>query len=188
MTDVPEPGESTPTPPSFFVWVDSTGQASDVRVRTPSTHEDINAFALAAVRQAEYQAATKAGHPVNAWAPVTVAVRTGVAGTHAASLPAQCRTPGGGNPNHACFDTRPAPLALPTLPWRGSGTLPTPPTFWVRVSETGTVIDVRPVATSSDTDFSMAALDEVKNFKFTPAQKDGRPVEAWTQIAISPAQ
>jgi outer membrane biosynthesis protein TonB len=58
----------------------------------------------------------------------------------------------------------------------------------VRVSEAGAVIDVRPVTTSSDTDFSLAALAEVKNFKFNPGQKNGRPVEAWTQIAISPAQ
>jgi len=187
VTDVPEPGESPPTQPSFFVWVDSTGQGSDVRVRTPSTHQDINAFALAAVRQADYQAATKAGRPVNAWATVTVAVRTGAAAAHAVSLPAQCRTPGY-NPDRACFDTRPAPLALPTLPWHGSGSPPTPPTFWVRVSETGAVLDVKPVATSSDTDFSMAALDAVKQLRFNPAQKAGRPVEAWTQIAITPAQ
>ncbi|MGA2381829.1 MAG: protein kinase [Gemmatimonadales bacterium] len=186
VTDVPQPGEAPPTTPSFFVRVDSTGQASDVRVRTPSTHEDINAFALAAVRQAEYQPATKAGHPVDAWTSVTVAVKTG-AGARAVSLPAQCRTPGY-NPNHACWDTRPAQLALPTLPWHGTGTPPTPPTFWVRVSDAGVVLDVRPIATSSDADFSVAALNAAKDYKFYPAQKNGRPVEAWTQIAITPAQ
>jgi hypothetical protein len=34
----------------------------------------------------------------------------------------------------------------------------------------------------------MAALDAVKQLRFNPAQKAGRPVEAWTQIAITPAQ
>ena len=37
-------------------------------------------------------------------------------------------------------------------------------------------------------EFSVAALNAAKTLQFTPAQKDGQPVEAWTQIAISPAQ
>ena len=185
VQDAPQPGETPPTPASFFVYVDSTGQLGDVRVRTPSTHEDINAFAMAAVHQADYLPARKAGRPVSAWAAVTVAVRS--AGTaHAVSLPAACRDPGN-HPNHECFDMRPAPLALPTLPWHGSGTPPTPPTFWVRVSAAGEVLDVRPIATSSDDKFSVAALNAAKSYKFTPAQKQGQPVEAWTQIAITPA-
>ena len=186
VTDIPQPGESPPTPASFFVRVDSTGQASDVRVRTPSTHEDINAFAIAVVRQAEYQPATKSGRPVNAWVSVTVAIRGG-GGARAAQLPAQCRTPGY-NPSHACFDTRPAPLVATTLPWHGQGAPPSAPTFWVRVSDAGAVLDVRPVATSSDDTFSVAAQNAAKDYKFNPAQKHGRPVEAWTQIAIQPAQ
>jgi TonB family protein len=186
VTDVPQPGESPPTPATFFVRVDSAGQVADVRVRTPSTHEDINAFAMAVVRQADYQPAAKAGHPVSAWVSVTVAVRGGSA-TQAAQLPAQCRSPGP-NANHACFDTRPVPLAATTLPWHGQGVPPTAPTFWVRVSDAGAVLDVRPVATSSDDDFSQAALNAAKDYKFNPAQKKGRSVEAWTQIAISPAQ
>jgi len=186
VTDVPQPGETPPTPASFFVLVDSTGQVTDVRVRTPSTHEDINAFALARVRQAAYQPATKTGHPVSAWAPVTVAVQSG-AGTRAVSLPAQCRTPGN-NPNHVCWDTRPAPLAVPQIPWHGQGAPPTAPTFWVHVSDAGTVLDVQPKSTSSDERFSIAAQSAVKDFRFSPAQKGGRSVEAWTQIAISPAQ
>ena len=186
VTDVPQPGEVPPTPATFFVRVDSAGQVADVRVRTPSTHEDINAFAMAVVRQAEYQPAVKSGHPVTAWVSVTVSVRGGRA-AQAAQLPAQCRTPGY-NPNHACWDTRAAPLVAPTLPWRGQGAPPTAPIFWVRVSDAGAVLDVRPVATSSDDDFSKAALDAAKDYRFNPAQKKGRPVESWTQIAITPSQ
>jgi hypothetical protein len=187
VTDIPQPGESPPTPASFFVLVAKTSEVQDVRVKTPSTHDDITAFSLAAVRQATYEPARKGGQPVDAWVTVPVAVRTGGAARAVAALPAQCRTPGY-NPNHACWDTRPAPLAAPTLAWHGQGALPTPPTFWVRVSETGAVLDVRPVATSSDAEFSVAALNAAKRLQFTPAQKDGQPVEAWTQIAISPAQ
>jgi hypothetical protein len=187
VTDVLQPGESAPTPATFFVRVTRTGDVQDVRVKTPSSHDDITAFALAAVGQATYEPARKAGQPVDAWATVPVAVRTGPAGRAAAALPAQCRTPGY-NPNHACWDTRPVPLAAPTLAWRGQGALPTPPTFWVQVSEAGAVLDVRPVATSSDVEFGVAALKAARALQFTPALQDGRPVAAWTQIAISPAQ
>ncbi len=137
VTDVPQRGEAPPSPASFFVRVLKTGEAADVRVRTPSTHDDITAFSLAAVRQADYEPARKAGQRVDAWARVPVEVRGG-AGVTAVTLPAQCRTPGY-NPSHACWDTRPAPLTVPTLPWHGSGAAPTPPTFWVKVSDAGAV-------------------------------------------------
>jgi TonB family protein len=185
VTDVPQPGETPPTPASFFVQVDSAGQVADVRVRTSSTHEDINAFAMAVVHQADYQPATKAGRAVSAWATVTVAVK-GSGTARAVQLPAQCGTPGA-YAAHLCYDTRPAALAAPTLPWHGEGAPPTPPTFWVRVSAAGDVTEVRPIATSSDDKFSVAAQTAAKDYKFAPAQKNGRPVEAWIQIFVSPA-
>ena len=185
VTDVPQPGEAPPTPATFLVRIDSTGQVADVRVRTPSNHEDINAFSLARVREADYAPATKAGHRVGAWASVTVAVQGG-AGARATPLPAECRAPGG-NPKHVCWDTRPMPVAAPMIPWHGSGTPPTRPTFWVRVSEAGAVMEVRPNTTSSDEQFSIAAQKAVADFKFNPALKNGRPVEAWTQIFVMPA-
>jgi len=186
VTDVPQPGETPPTAASFFVHVDSTGQVADVRVRTPSTHEDINAYAMAVVHQADYQPATKAGRPVSAWATVTVAVK-GAGTVRAVQLPAQCGTPGSYAP-HVCYDSRPAALTPPTLPWHGGGATPTPPIFWVRVSASGAVTEVRPIATSSDDKFSLAAQTAAKDYKFAPAQKNGRPVDAWTQIFVSPGQ
>jgi hypothetical protein len=187
VTDVPQPGEAPPTVPQFFVRVLKSGDVADVRVKTPSSHDDITAFSLAAVRQAGYDPARKSGEPVDAWVTVPVQVRTGGASTPPAVLPAQCRNPGY-NPNHVCWETRPAPLAAPTVPWQGQGALPTPPTFWIRVSEAGAVLDVRPVATSSDAGFSVAALNAAKTLQFNPAQKGGHPVPAWTQIAVMPSQ
>ncbi len=186
VTDVPEPNEPVPTPASFFVRVDSDGRVEDVRVRTPSNHEDVTAFSLAAVRQATYTPARKNGRTVDAWTSVPVAVRTGAAGA-AASLPAQCAAPGY-NPNHACFDARPVPLSAPTAAWSGSGSPPTPATFWIRVSARGTIEKVQPLGTSSDDKFSVAALAAAQALKFNPATKGGRPVEAWTQIAVIPNQ
>jgi Protein kinase domain/Gram-negative bacterial TonB protein C-terminal len=182
VTDVPQPGEAVPTPASFFVRVDSDGGVADVRVRTPSNHDDVTAFSLTAVRQAGYLPARKNGRPVEAWTTVPVAVHTGAAGA-AASTPPQCATPGN-YPNKVCFDSRPLPLAAPTAAWSGSGTPPTAATFWIRVSAAGAVVSVRPLATSSDDRFSEAALAAAQALKFTPAMKDGRPVEAWTQIAV----
>ena len=185
VTDVPQKGEVPPTRASFFVHVDSAGQVLDVRVRTPSSHEDINAFSMAVVHQSDYRPATKAGRPVTAWTSVTVAVN-GAGAVRAVQLPAQCSKPGS-YAIHVCYDTKPAWLVTPTLAWHGSGQPPTPPTFWVHVSDTGAVLDVLPIKTSSDDAFSQAALDAAKSYKFIPAQKGGRPVEAWMQIAISPA-
>ena len=185
VTDVPQPGEAPPTPAEFFVRVLKTGEATDVRVKTPSSHDDINAYSMAAVRQAAYVPATKAGQPVDAWTTVSVAIRSG--GAKTVALPAQCRNRGY-NPNKVCWDVRAQPLEAPTAPWRGQGAPPTPATFWIQVSANGAVENVLPIATSSDGDFSAAALAMAQNLKFNPAQKSGQPVEAWTQIAISPAQ
>jgi hypothetical protein len=186
VTDVPQAGEAPPTAPVFFVRVLRSGDVADVRVKTPSNHDDITAFALAAARQAPYRPATKAGQAVDAWATVTVPVHLGAGAVAAVTQPAQCRNPGY-NPNHACWDTRPGPLSPLTLPWSGQG-VPTPATFWVQVAATGSVERVQPLATSSDADFSAAALAAAQSMKFNPAQKKGQAVEAWTQIALSPQQ
>ncbi len=188
VTDVPQPGESPPTVPTFLVRVDSAGSAEDVRVKTPSTHDDITTFALQAVQAAAYVPATKAGRPVTAWATVPVAVRRGGNVAAAAKVPAQCADYHYGNPGHACWDSRPQLDGSPALPWHGSGATPTPATFWIQVSATGQTERVVPLATSSDGDFSAAALQAAKAMKFTPAMKQGQPVEAWTQIPIVPSQ
>ena len=186
VTDVPQPNEAPPTPATFLVRVLRTGEVADVRVKTPSSHDDVTAFSLAAVRQASYEPATKGGQRVDAWATVPVAIRSGTGSKAVAAIPAQCRNHGY-NPNKVCWDTRAQPLAAPTAPWHGQGTPPTPATFWVQVGSTGAVESVLPLATSSDGDFSQAALAAAQSMKFNPAQKSGQPVEAWTQIAISPA-
>ena len=187
VTDVPQAGEATPTPAVFFVHVLKSGEVGDVRVKTASNHDDINAFSLAAVRQAAYQPATRAGSPVDAWATVTVAVHSGAAGKAAVQLPAQCKDRTR-NVKGICWDTRAQPLTDATAPWSGSGKPPTAATFWIQVGASGAEESVLPIATSSDDDFSTAALAAVKALKFNPAQKNGQPVESWTQIAISPAQ
>ncbi len=94
-----------------------------------------------------------------------------------------CDEPGT-NPNNACFDRRPVPLAAPVAPWRGPGT-PTPPVLWVRVGSDGVVKEVRVATASTEPDFTEAAKRVAARLTFSPAQKGGRPVAAWTQVAIT---
>ena len=187
VTDMPQPGEPPPTAPVYLVRVTRAGEASDVRVKTPSNHDDINAYALTAVQHTGYAPATKGGQPVDAWATVPVAVNAGKAARAAVTVPAQCREYGYPNPNHVCWDTRPQLLSAPMIPWTGQGT-PTPATFRIQVGAAGQVENVVALQTSSETDFSTAALAAAKSLKFNPALKSGQPVEAWTQVPISPAQ
>ena len=184
VTDVPQPGEAVPTPAAFYVRVLKSGEVEDVRVKTPSSHDDVNAYSLAAARQAAYQPATKGGQPVDAWTTVPVAVRSGAAERTAAATPAQCKERGY-NPDKVCWDTRAQPLSAVTVPWRRPGAVPTPATFWVQVGATGKVESVVPLETSSDLNFSSLALAAAQALQFNPAQKKGRAVESWTQIAIS---
>ena len=186
VTDVPQAGEPSPTGATMLVRVLKNGEAGDARVKAPSNHDDITAFALAAVQQASYVPATKGGRAVDAWTTVPVAVRSGQAARAAVTLPPQCRNYGY-NPDKVCFDTRPQPLAAPTVAWTGSGT-PTPAVFWIQVGADGAALKVLPLQTSSETDFSTAALAAAKSLRFNPARKSGQPVEAWTQVAISPAE
>jgi len=104
--------------------------------------------------------------------------------TAAAAKPAACARPGY-NEGNACFDKRPTPLTEPVAPWSGAGS-PTPAIFWVQVSGAGTADTVRVLTASDVAAFSTAAERVARSLTFTPALKAGRPVAAWTQVAILP--
>jgi len=183
VSDVAKPGEAAPTSPVFLVHVDSTGAADNVRLKTGSSHDDVNGSALSAVREARYVAARLRGKPVSAWTTVAVRVNSGEAAAAAAG-PAACARPGY-NDGNACFDKRPAPLAEPVAPWSGAGS-PSPAIFWVRVSGAGDADTVRVLTASDEARFTTAAERVARGLTFTPALKAGRPVAAWTQVAIMP--
>jgi len=93
------------------------------------------------------------------------------------------------NPNHACWDTRPAPLAQPMVGVPascGAGALPAL-TLNVHVSPTGDVLQAVAAARGSPCRaFQLAAVAQVQDFRFTPAKKGGQNVGAWTQLVIRP--
>jgi hypothetical protein len=182
VTDITKPGEVKPSAPTFLVHVDSVGGFVEVRTRTPSSHDDVNAAALDLVRAARYVPAKRRGANVTSWASVTVAVNSQAEAPEVAAA-AGCDEPGT-NQGTTCFDTRPVPLDAPVGPWHGAGT-PTPPVLWVRVGTDGTVKEVRVALASNEPDFTEAGKRVGARLRFSPAQKGGRPVAAWTQVPIT---
>ena len=182
------PGGETPSSPVFLVRVDSAGGVADVRTRTPSSRDDINTMAFSMVRAAGYRPARLRGRPVSAWATVSVAVRMDSSsartdGDATVASAGVCDVPGA-NTGNVCFDTRPVPLAAPIAAWSGAGE-PTPPVLWLRVGTDGAVRDVRVVTPSSEPRFTEAATRAARALTFSPALKGGRPVAAWTQLAMT---
>jgi serine/threonine-protein kinase len=91
------------------------------------------------------------------------------------------------NRDGSCFDTRPAPLVAPRVPLpAGTTDMPRLVIVLVHVSQDGTTADARVLTPSNDTAFTQLALDFAKQLKWTPAQKNGEPVDAWTQQQILP--
>ena len=171
------------TAPVFLVRVDSAGGVADVRTKTPSSRDDVNVMALSVVRAATYRPARLRGRAVSAWATVPVAVRVDSTAADATASAGVCDVPGN-NAGNACFDSRPVPMGAPVASWAGAGD-PTPPVLWLRVGTDGAVRDVRVVTPSSDARFTEAATTAARSLTFSPALKDGKPVAAWTQLAIT---
>jgi TonB family protein len=65
----------TASAPSYWVRVSKGGGVSDVQVRRASSSEAVNAAALDAVNAASYTPAMKTRKPVEAWMPVSVALK-----------------------------------------------------------------------------------------------------------------
>ena len=91
------------------------------------------------------------------------------------------------NRDGSCFDTRPAPLIAPRVPLpAGTTDMPRLVIVLVHVSQDGTTADARVLTPSNDSAFTQLALDFARQLKWTPAQKNGEPVDAWTQQQILP--
>jgi TonB family protein len=91
------------------------------------------------------------------------------------------------NRDGSCFDTRPAPLVAPRVPLpAGTTDMPRLVIVLVHVAPDGSTTDARVLTPSNDSTFTQLALDFAKQLKWTPAQKNGEPVDAWTQQQILP--
>ena len=121
-------------------------------------------------------------------AVLTGGVPIGGGGGGGASGPVTCDTYGPTyNRDGSCFDSRPAPLVAPRVPLP-AGTADTPRLVivLVHVSQDGTTLEARVLTPSNDSSFTQQALDFAKQLKWTPATKNGDPIDAWTQQQILP--
>ncbi len=56
--------------------------------------------------------------------------------------------------------------------------------FWVLVSGSGRVEEVRVVRSSGSAELDAAAADAIRGSSYTPARRDGKPLPAWTQQQV----
>jgi hypothetical protein len=86
-----------------------------------------------------------------------------------------------------CYDTPPQPLASTRVPVpAGVQGTPTPVTMIVKVSFRGRTLIVRTRNPSNDDAFTKAVESYAETMRWTPAMRDGRPVDGWTQYAFQP--
>jgi hypothetical protein len=91
------------------------------------------------------------------------------------------------NRDGSCFDTRPAPLTAPRITLPADATdMPRIVILVVHVSQDGVTLESKVLSRSNLDAFTQQAIDFAKDLHWTPAQKNGEPVEAWTQLQILP--
>jgi serine/threonine protein kinase len=87
-----------------------------------------------------------------------------------------------------CYDTAPQPLASTLVPVpEGIAGTPSGVTVIVKVSYQGRTLIVRTRSPSSDERFTRAVEQYANTMRWTPAMRDGQPVDGWTQYAFQPA-
>jgi len=101
-----------------------------------------------------------------------------------------CGEPGPAyNPGGICFDSRPMAQMATTIPIPADAPMmPREAILYVKVSRDGGTLDARIFSPSNDATFNEHALDLARIVRWNPAQKNGEPVEAWTQLRVVPVR
>ncbi|HXI22002.1 MAG TPA: hypothetical protein VNH46_12990, partial [Gemmatimonadales bacterium] len=88
----------------------------------------------------------------------------------------------------ACYDSPPLPLGttLVAIPAEVRG-VPSAVTVIVKVSRQGRTLAVRTRIPSNEDAFTRAVESHAAAMRWTPAMRDGEPVDGWTQAAFLPA-
>lgn len=104
-------------------------------------------------------------------------------------LISQCETLGlSYNADGSCFDRRPQPKVAPLVPLTADITgTPSQVIIGIKVRADGSVEFVIVLTRSNDAAFTVLAVEFARIIEYNPAQKDGRPVTAWTQQLFYPA-
>jgi serine/threonine-protein kinase len=99
-----------------------------------------------------------------------------------------CDNPGPTNRFGAlCYDTRPQPLGPTRVPFpAGAGGAPSVVVLNVKVSRQGRTMAVRTRIPSNEPAFTKAVEEHVQGVRWTPAMREGQPVDGWTQASFFP--
>ncbi len=90
------------------------------------------------------------------------------------------------NPGNICFDTPAKERVALSIPVQRNDS-GAPLAFYARVSPEGDVTDVR-VASAGEGERTTRALTLLRDTRFTPARRAGRPVAAWTSVQVGMKQ
>ncbi len=99
-----------------------------------------------------------------------------------------CDNPGPVNRFGAlCYDTRPQPLG-PTRVAVPSAVVGVPSNviLVVKVSRQGRTLALKTRVPSNEPGFTRAVETHAQSLRWTPAMRDGQPVDGWTQAAFVP--
>ena len=99
-----------------------------------------------------------------------------------------CDNPSAANRfGQACYDSRPQPLGplRVGVPAGVRGT-PSPVILIVKVSRQGRTLAIRTRQRSSDDRFTAAVEAYAQSLQWTPAMREGQPVDGWTQAPFQP--
>ena len=99
-----------------------------------------------------------------------------------------CEVPAVANKfGRACYDTPPRPVGSTRVPVpAGADGTPSNVVLVVRVSRQGRTTAVRTLSRSNDDGFTHAVESYVQTLQWTPALREGRPVDGWTQWSFVP--
>ncbi len=87
----------------------------------------------------------------------------------------------------ACYDSPPLPLGATRLaPPNGVQGVPSAVIVVVKVSRQGKTLAVRTRQASNEAAFTQAVENYVQAMEWTPAMRDGLPVDGWTMAAFTP--
>ena len=99
-----------------------------------------------------------------------------------------CDNPAAANKfGRACYDTPPQPLSPMRVPIPNGGrTHPSPVVLIVKVSRQGKTLALRTRQASNDPAFTRAVESYAQGMSWTPAMREGQPVDGWTQAPFQP--
>jgi hypothetical protein len=87
----------------------------------------------------------------------------------------------------ACYDSRPQPLGPLRVPVpAGVRGTPSPVILIVKVSRQGRTLALRTRQGSTDPSFTRAVEAYAQTMQWTPAMREGQPVDGWTQAPFQP--